>query len=84
MAVQVINGESFFFLRKFFGSKNPLMSASIVCFVFFAPERKKNMVAKWKGHAIHLFLANAVLMRELPWRNQKNDSGTENYAIQIP
>ncbi len=81
MAVQFINVESFFFLRKFIGLKNPLMSASIACFVFL---RKKNMAAKFKGRAIYLFLLNAVVVRELPWRNQKNDSGTENHAIPIP
>ncbi len=37
-------------MRKFIGPQNPLLSARIAYFVFFAPERK-NMVAKFKGHA---------------------------------
>ncbi len=43
MAVQFINVESSFFLSKFIGPKNPLMSASI---------------AKLKGHAKKSILNN--------------------------
>ncbi len=48
MAVQLINVESFFFLRKFIEPHNPLMSASIAYFEFL--HRKKNMAAKFRGH----------------------------------
>ncbi len=51
MAVQFINVESFFSLRKFVGPKNPRMSARIAYFVLFAPERNKNMADKFKGRA---------------------------------
>ncbi len=50
MAVKFINVESFFFLRKFNGTKNPLMSASIAYFVFLR-RSAKNMAAKFKGRA---------------------------------
>ncbi len=51
MAVHFMNGESFFFLRKFIGPKNPLMSASIAYFVFLRRSAKKYMSAKFKGRA---------------------------------
>ncbi len=50
MAVQFINVESFFFLRKFVGPKNPLMSASIAYFVFLRLSAK-NTAAEYKGRA---------------------------------
>ncbi len=50
MAVQFIYVESFFFLRKSIGPKNPLMSASIAYFVFLR-RSEKNMAAKFKGRA---------------------------------
>ncbi len=40
MAVQVINVESFLFLRKFIGPKNPLESARIAYFVFCAESKR--------------------------------------------
>ncbi len=45
MAVQFINIESFFLLRKFIGPKNPLMSASIAYFVFLR-RSEKNIAAQ--------------------------------------
>ncbi len=51
MAAQFIYVESFFFLRKFIGPKNPLKSASIAYFVFLRRSAKKNMATKFKGRA---------------------------------
>ncbi len=50
MAVQFINVESSFFLRKFIRPKNPLSTARIAHFVFLR-QSTKNMAAKFKGHA---------------------------------
>ncbi len=50
MAVQFINVESFFWLRKFIGPKNPLLTACIPYFVFMR-RSAKNMAAKFKGRA---------------------------------
>ncbi len=47
-AVQIINIESLFFLRKFIGPKNPLLSARIAYFVFLH-RSAKNMAVKFKG-----------------------------------
>ncbi len=44
MAVQCINVESFFCLRKFIGPKNPLLSARIAYFVILR-RSAKNMAA---------------------------------------
>ncbi len=41
MAVQFINVESFFSLRKFIGPKNPLLTARIPYFVFLRRSGKK-------------------------------------------
>ncbi len=41
MAVQFLNVKRFFFLHKFFGPKNPLMSAGIAYFVFLRRNTKK-------------------------------------------
>ncbi len=50
MAVQFMNVESFFFLRKFIRPKNPLLSARIAYFVFLRRSTKKRG-AKFKGRA---------------------------------
>ncbi len=50
MAVQFINVEIFFLLRKFIGPKNPLLTARIPYFVFLRRSAKK-MAAKFKGRA---------------------------------
>ncbi len=48
MAVQFINAESFFLLRRFIEPKNPRSTARIAHFVFLR-RSKKNMAAKFKG-----------------------------------
>ncbi len=45
MPVQFINVESFYFLRKFIGPKNPLLNAQIAYFVFLR-RSAKNMAAR--------------------------------------
>ncbi len=48
MAVQFINVESFVFLRKFVGTKNPL-SMPVLPILCFCAGAQKNMAAKFKG-----------------------------------
>ncbi len=48
MAVQFLNVESFFILRKVIGPKNPLMSACIAYFVFLR-RRSKKVGAKFEA-----------------------------------
>ncbi len=50
MAVQFINAESFFLLRKFIGLQNPLLTARIAYFLILR-RSAKNMAAKFKGRA---------------------------------
>ncbi len=52
MAVQFINAESFVFLRKFTGPKNPLFCAHIAYFVLLRWSAK-NMAATFIGK-IHI------------------------------
>ncbi len=51
MAVQFINVESLFFLRKFIGPKNPLASARIAYFVILR-RSAKIIAANFKGRRL--------------------------------
>ncbi len=53
MAVQFINVESFFSLRKFIGPKNPLW-LPVLPILWFCAGAQKNMAAKFKGITIIL------------------------------
>ncbi len=58
MVVESTNVESFFFMHKFIGPKNPLMSASSAYFVFLRRSAKKfRLVGDTNLHTIPPMLA---------------------------